>query len=273
MTEKKLIYQALADAKKEFHDLDIKKTGKNPHSKFSYFELADFIKEVVNCLHKHNLVSFTTFTEETANLKVVHTQSYEEIELTSPMSTAKLPACHEVQNLGAVETYIRRYLYMALMDIVEKDSLDSTQGSYNPQDYKKPKTIGAKGAKDLYIQSNNAGIPQDRLKKYFADTYGVDSAKNLTEANKQEIIALFPKFISKLKKEKEQAELESIITLDTERIWICGKCGTKKDMSWDINMQHPHSQRWELQHPSLTKIQEEETLCHKCLAEITGGNK
>jgi hypothetical protein len=44
------------------------------------------------------------------------------------MSTAELKGCHAIQNLGAVQTYLRRYLWVAAMEIVEHDSLDATTG-------------------------------------------------------------------------------------------------------------------------------------------------
>jgi hypothetical protein len=40
------------------------------------------------------------------------------------MSDAQLKGCHNVQNLGAVETYIKRYLYQNCFEIVEADALD-----------------------------------------------------------------------------------------------------------------------------------------------------
>jgi hypothetical protein len=43
------------------------------------------------------------------------------------MSTAALKGCHEVQNLGAVETYIRRYLWVTALEIVEHDAIDSAE--------------------------------------------------------------------------------------------------------------------------------------------------
>jgi hypothetical protein len=41
------------------------------------------------------------------------------------MSEANLKGCHPVQNLGAVQTYLRRYLYMAALEIVEQEIFDS----------------------------------------------------------------------------------------------------------------------------------------------------
>ena len=55
------------------------------------------------------------------------------------MSKAELKGCHEVQNLGAVETYIKRYLYQNCFEIVESDALN---GTHNPNEKQsKPVTI------------------------------------------------------------------------------------------------------------------------------------
>jgi hypothetical protein len=62
-------------------------------------------------------------------LQIVNTDKPEEkIIITSPMSSAALKGCHEVQNLGAVQTYLRRYLWVAALEIVEHDALDATTG-------------------------------------------------------------------------------------------------------------------------------------------------
>ena len=53
--------------------------------------------------------------------------SGESVKITSPMSSAALKGCHEVQNLGAVQTYLRRYLWVAAMEIVEHDAIDSSE--------------------------------------------------------------------------------------------------------------------------------------------------
>ena len=50
------------------------------------------------------------------------------IIISSPMGSAALKGCHEVQNIGAVETYQRRYLWVAALEIVEHDVLDATTG-------------------------------------------------------------------------------------------------------------------------------------------------
>ena len=49
------------------------------------------------------------------------------------MSSASLKGCHEVQNLGAVESYIKRYLYQNCFEIAEPDACDRTMGKPEKQ--------------------------------------------------------------------------------------------------------------------------------------------
>jgi hypothetical protein len=48
------------------------------------------------------------------------------------MGSANLKGCHEIQNIGACETYSTRYLWTAALCIVEHDALDSTTGKIEP---------------------------------------------------------------------------------------------------------------------------------------------
>jgi len=69
------------------------------------------------------------------------------------MSTASLKGCHEVQNLGAVETYVKRYLYQNAFEIVESDALNSTHNPDGKPEQKKdtPEIVALKQALIDYI--------------------------------------------------------------------------------------------------------------------------
>jgi len=67
-----------------------------------------------------------SFTKDEASLDIVDVENGGMITITSPFGSAALKGCHEVQNIGAVETYQRRYLWVAAMEIVEHDALDAT---------------------------------------------------------------------------------------------------------------------------------------------------
>jgi hypothetical protein len=57
------------------------------------------------------------------------------------MSSAALKGCHDVQNLGAVQTYLRRYLWTNAFEIVEHDALDATTGGVEPAKKPEPKPV------------------------------------------------------------------------------------------------------------------------------------
>ena len=126
------IYEKLQTCRVKLQESGLKKTGKNPFSKYDYFELSDFLPQIMCLFNDLKLCSIVKFDDKLAALTIINTEKPDEtIVFTSPMASANLKGCHEVQNLGAVETYQRRYLYMTAMEIVENDMLDK---SHNKND-------------------------------------------------------------------------------------------------------------------------------------------
>ena len=122
------VYQKLNAARAKFHSIELKKSGHNKFAGYKYFELGDFIIPALGIFKEHGLTGIISFGKETADLRIVNNEKPEEvIVIESPMSSAALKGCHEVQNLGAVQTYLRRYLWVAALEIVEHDALDSSK--------------------------------------------------------------------------------------------------------------------------------------------------
>ena len=120
------VYQKLNAARAKFHSIELKKSGHNKFAGYKYFELADFIIPALEIFKEHGLTGIISFGRETADLRIINNEKPEEvIVIESPMSSAALKGCHEVQNLGAVQTYLRRYLWVAALEIVEHDAIDS----------------------------------------------------------------------------------------------------------------------------------------------------
>jgi len=120
------VYQKLNAARAKFHSIELKKSGHNKFAGYKYFELGDFIIPALEIFKEHGLTGIISFGKETADLRIVNSEKPEEvIVIESPMSSAALKGCHEVQNLGAVQTYLRRYLWVAALEIVEHDAIDS----------------------------------------------------------------------------------------------------------------------------------------------------
>lgn len=122
------VYQKLNKAREMFHQSEIKKSGRNSFANYSYFELGDFIVPALKIFNQVGLTSVIRYEANLASMEIFNTEKPEEsITITSPMSEAALKGCHPVQNLGAVETYVRRYLWVTALEIVEHDALDSSK--------------------------------------------------------------------------------------------------------------------------------------------------
>jgi hypothetical protein len=123
------VYQKLNEARDLFHQAPLKKSGHNKFAGYSYFELGDFVVPALEIFKQVGLTSIISFKQDEATMQIINTDKPEEVvTITTPMSEANLKGCHPVQNLGAVQSYLRRYLWVAAMEIVEHDALDSTTG-------------------------------------------------------------------------------------------------------------------------------------------------
>ena len=121
------VYEKLNDARLAFQKNNVKKSGKNEFAGYSYYELSDILPAINEIAKDLKFSCVVTFGTEIAQLEFIDAEKPQDrITFLSPMSKASLKGCHEVQNLGVVETYIKRYLYQNCFEIVENDVLDST---------------------------------------------------------------------------------------------------------------------------------------------------
>ena len=125
------VYAKLADARRMMRSRTLKKSGHNKFAGYNYFELGDFLHPALEIFDQLGLISIVSFTKEQAELCVVDIEGGGEIIFTCPFGSAALKGCHEVQNMGACQTYNRRYLYTLALELLEHDALDSTTGSGN----------------------------------------------------------------------------------------------------------------------------------------------
>ena len=135
----KNVYQKLNACRLAFKSAKVAKSGTNTYAGYDYFELDDILNAIIPICNEHNCVTIVNFSQETAILTFHDCESGQDIVFTSPMSTASLKGCHEVQNLGAVESYIKRYLYQNCFEIAEPDACDRTMGKPEKQAQKQQK--------------------------------------------------------------------------------------------------------------------------------------
>jgi len=120
------VFKQLQKARTMFLSADIKKSGKNKFAGYEYFELGDFIPAIHKIFDEVGLCGVVRFTDSVASLTVYDVEDVSSIEFTSPMVYAENIKGQAIQNLGSTHTYLRRYLWLMAMEIVEHDSVDST---------------------------------------------------------------------------------------------------------------------------------------------------
>jgi hypothetical protein len=150
------VYKKLQEARMKLQNTALKKSGHNKFAGYYYFELGDFLPSIQKICDEIGLCGMVSFNHEMAFLQIVDTEDGSSIMFTSPMSSAALKGCHDVQNLGAVQTYLRRYLWVNAFEIVEHDALDATLGADAP---KKPEPV----AKPVPLPTGNKPAPATKV--------------------------------------------------------------------------------------------------------------
>lgn len=124
------IYQKLQKVRRLLSEKGLAKTGLNKHTNAKYFEIGDFLPEVVRLCDDHGL--FTQFNiylegeQEWAALIVYNADNpTETISFKSPTAAVALQGGQAIQNLGGKHTYMRRYLLIEAFEIAESDAVDA----------------------------------------------------------------------------------------------------------------------------------------------------
>lgn len=133
----------LMQARIALQQKDLKKSGENKFAGYKYFELGDFIPQTMQIFADLDLASVVTFEHNIATLTITDCEDSTTVVITSPVAEANLKGAHAIQNLGAAQSYLRRYLWLCAMEIVEHDAIDSSEPS--KQEKAKPKPPNVSG--------------------------------------------------------------------------------------------------------------------------------
>lgn len=154
------VHKKLMQARVMLQSREMKKSGHNKFAGYTYFELGDFLPHIQSIFNEIGLCGVVSFASDIATLTIIDADDGSQMSLTCPMSSASLKGCHDVQNLGAVMTYIRRYLWTTALEIVEHDVLDATTGQDKPAPKATPKpeaprpVIAAMSSDDVELWAN-----------------------------------------------------------------------------------------------------------------------
>lgn len=149
----KTLYGKLKQIKVELRKAINTKSGYNTHSKFKYYQLEDFLPQVLEAFSRYNIYNeysidtdleiieertefdeennktYKTVTKKPVEYAYLYLKNLdnEDDEMVYRLKTAEASVygAAAIQNLGAKITYMKRYIYMSLLDIVEPDVVDS----------------------------------------------------------------------------------------------------------------------------------------------------
>jgi len=149
------LFKKLAEAREQVRSMLGKKSGKNQKVGWSYFELEDIIPPMLKVFNRIGLIGIEghedpvidkdtgiTLTPERYTLKIYNTDRPEDkpIVFTKKWGSAKTQSQLDIQAIGSESTYMRRYLWMDALEIVEGDQVDSVAGMEGTQQApKKPR--------------------------------------------------------------------------------------------------------------------------------------
>ena len=207
------IHKKIQKVKKELSERELKKSGRNDFSGFSYYELGDFLPSIIELCNKYGLFTKINFEKhysiknistneintnteyqldgDVAVLTIINTDKPDEKEIYScDVKELNLKGANSIQNYGGVQTYLRRYLYMNAFDIVEADMFDAAEFE------KKKKKKAEKGVLDELIEECKKAFASgtDDIKTNVGNvmkTLGYQSFAVLSEKqNKSDVIEL-----------------------------------------------------------------------------------
>jgi len=127
--KKQNVYEKLQHARVMLQEKNNKKSGKNKFAGFNYYELADFMPSVNDIFDKVGLFSMFNIKGDIATLVIINVDNVTDtITFESPIAQAEIKGSTPIQCLGGIHTYMKRYLYLNALEIVESDMFDAKVG-------------------------------------------------------------------------------------------------------------------------------------------------
>lgn len=132
MEEKKNknLNESIISIRVKLQETDLQKSGKNRYAGFEYFELADFLPTLNKLMLEEGINDCFQIDKEFAKLtlikgeeKQVYTIPFEKFD--TPLNKNGQPSMQDIQYLGALNTYYKRYLYLNAFGITDGDVIDS----------------------------------------------------------------------------------------------------------------------------------------------------
>lgn len=129
-TTTKTLNESIISIRVSLQNTQIEKSGKSNYGGFKYFELKDFLPALNELMEKENVNDIFTIENGNATLTLIKAderQSYTIpfIMFETPINDRGKKQMQDIQYLGALNTYYKRYLYINAFGITDGDIIDN----------------------------------------------------------------------------------------------------------------------------------------------------
>lgn len=197
--ENKSLNASIISIRVKLQNAKLKKSGKNKYAGFDYFELADFLPKLNELMLEEEINDRFYIKDDYATLEVqkgeeINTYTMPFVMFETPVNlkvnqttgeTREVKSMQDIQYLGALNTYYKRYLYLNAFGITDGEVIDSM----NNEEMTAKKTVARRkpiskaSPKQIeLIQSLVSDIPA------MLEYYGVEKIEELTITQASEII-------------------------------------------------------------------------------------
>ena len=178
--ENKKLNESIIEIRVKLQNSKIKKSGKNKFAGFDYFELADFLPRLNELMLEEGINDNFKITNEVASLTLIKGEEKQEYTMPfvlfkTPLNKSGQPSMQDIQYLGALNTYYKRYLYLNAFGVTDGEVIDSMD---NGQLKKAEKEPNYRQELINYCKENN--IDMNEIAKY----YKLNSQSNNEEFKK-----------------------------------------------------------------------------------------
>ena len=194
MSESRNVWQRINAVKRGLRGVSLKKSGKTPFSNHEYMELNDFENALEDFCDKEGINTMFFWYTDKAILRVTNVEDPSDyVEICSPVAACGIKSASPIQNLGGLQTYLRRYLFTSTFGIAEHDMLEEqTPDGKVAGEWKENATMNQPAqplfsaqSKDAYLsliafygyhkedrdsEKNKAAL--ETAKKWMSDTFG-----------------------------------------------------------------------------------------------------
>lgn len=129
-TVQRNLNESIIKIRVDLQNSKLKKSGKNKFAGFDYFELADFLPRLNELMLQEGINDNFKITNDMAILTLIKGEEKQEytmpfVMFNTPLNKSGQPSMQDIQYLGALNTYYKRYLYLNAFGVTDGEIIDS----------------------------------------------------------------------------------------------------------------------------------------------------